>query len=556
MRSKVSVGHKISTFVPYLAAGMRAVGLAGFANIITAPEVMAEARLHYMKALRLTNVALRSPTDATKDSTLLSIMILGLYETVTGNSQKSLSAWATHVNGAAALIKMRGPEQLSTPSGLRMFIQVTSSLLISCVQRELPMPQHIVELRKEASKIVDSNDPAWRVQGTVIEFVDFRAKMRDKTIRNPHDVIENALALDGAFLSIFDTAPLAWRYQTVPADKDPDIVWGGYYHVYYDYWVAQIWNAARTCRILLNEVIREQLLAGFAARPPYFLEPIHIAQYQVSTDTLFQLRDDILASIPQHLGYSPALRFAQARFSTPSSPSRDAPDSSVSTSDWSARHGVRPREDSANTDCSQSSSDVFEESSVTYTESQQQHQSQGHLCFEEAMGCPEDFAPMPSLPTHIDYTPSPASSKMRGPPVAPTSTVASPNSSEAFFTAPKDEVTNAELPMLRGSGGYFLLWPLYLVGAMDIATDDIRKWVCQCLRGIGRTMGIYQAITLAGFLERNDDMAAWKRANMDARTTSVPSKTTQKTYKCKAMRQPIIHEWEEEIGGDIGNVTP
>ncbi len=91
---------------------MKAVGLAALASAAHAPELMKEAKKRYLSAIQLTNAALGSRVDCKKDSTLLAIMLLSIFETVTSSDQRSLSAWSNHINGAAALIRIRGPEQL------------------------------------------------------------------------------------------------------------------------------------------------------------------------------------------------------------------------------------------------------------------------------------------------------------------------------------------------------------------------------------------------------------------------------------------------------------
>jgi len=286
-----------------LLASMKAVGLAGYSHVAHAPQLIKDARQQYMKALRLTNLALRSPKDAKKDSTLLAIMILGIFETVTGCDQRSMAAWAEHINGAAALVKLRGLEQLRTPVGRRMFVQVTSSLLISCIQRQLALPAHIIELRAEVAKYINPTEPAWYIQDSMIEFADFRSKIRARVITDPKTILSKALELDGIFLELFSNVPPGWRYETVYTDADPDIVFNKRYHVYHDYWMAQLWNAMRSIRILLNEEIRDILLVGFSSKPPLFLGPEYTAQFQISTDVLYELAADILATVPQHLGY-------------------------------------------------------------------------------------------------------------------------------------------------------------------------------------------------------------------------------------------------------------
>jgi hypothetical protein len=399
-----------------LLSSMKAVGLAGYSHVAHAPQLIKDARQEYTKALRLTNLALRSPKDVKKDSTLLAIMILGIFETVTGCDQRSMSAWAEHVNGAAALVKLRGLEQLRTPAGRRMFIQVTSSLLISCIQRQLALPMHIIELRAEVAEYINATEPAWRVQEILIAFADFRSKTRTGVISDPQAILSKALEIDGALLELFSDVPLDWEYMTMYTDADPDIVFNKRYHVYYDYWIAQLWNAMRTIRILLNEQIREVLLQGFSSKPPLFLGPEYTAQFQISTDVLYELAADILASVPQHLGY-----------------------------------------------VSKCNAQICTSNSATPANSDQKKSRFLWTDFEDLS---------PALPWHRD--------------------------------SPTDKL------MIRASGGYFLLWPLFLVGSMDITTDPIRRWVIKNLEYVGRSMGIQQALVLVNVVERHEDVKVWR----------------------------------------------
>lgn len=399
-----------------LVASMKSVGLAGYSHIAHAPYLMKKARQEYVKALQLTNKALKSPTDVKKDSTLLSIMVLGIYEMVTGCNQRSMKAWAEHINGSAALVKLRGLEQFKSPAGRRMFIQVTSGILISCIQRSLPIPEHIIEFRAEISNY-NISEPGWYVQENMIAFANFRSKTRSREITNPHIILSKALEIDGKFMELFSDIPLDWEYETIFTDADPDVVFNGFYHVYYDYWIAQLWNAMRSCRILLNEQIRGILLQGLSSKPPLFLDPEYTAQLQISTDVLIQLQAGILASVPQHLGYV----------------SRRNSPSSVSNTNVPEKAG------------------------------------------QTAFKSPWDgFKNSPFLV-----------------------------SDNKLYDSPKT-------PIIRSSGGYFLLWPLYLAGCMDITTEQTRRWVVRTLQYIGRSMGIQHAIVAAKFVEKQEEIKVWR----------------------------------------------
>ena len=285
-----------------LLASITAVGVASYANSVQATGILNRARMDYVKALRLTNAALRSPSEVRKDSTLLSVMVLSIFEMVAGSNEHSLEAWTEHIDGASTLIKLRGPSQFRTKAGQRLFMQVTTSLMISCVQRTIRIPEHVIELRNFAGQFMNlSVWPAWEVAGVIFEFTNFRAAVRECEIVGPRAVIERALEIDRNFISSFADVPESWKYRTLYADQDEDHIWNRRYDVYNDFWTIQIWNGMRTCRILLHEIVRDHLLAASTAITPVFTEQESKEQNTQSTLAMLNMQADILASIPSHL---------------------------------------------------------------------------------------------------------------------------------------------------------------------------------------------------------------------------------------------------------------
>jgi hypothetical protein len=62
-------------------ASVNATSLAGFANATKSPAIMRRAQVAYTSALRMTNSALSVKETAVKDSTLVSVIMLGMYGT-------------------------------------------------------------------------------------------------------------------------------------------------------------------------------------------------------------------------------------------------------------------------------------------------------------------------------------------------------------------------------------------------------------------------------------------------------------------------------------------
>lgn len=285
-----------------LTASMKAAGLAICANTTKSPEIMRQARQGYVTALRKINSALRSPKEAIRDTILLSIMVVSIFENLAGSNRLSLKAWTEHINGATALLILRGPSQLRTAAGYGLFINVSSQLLISCVLRDIPMPPQLMKLRLEAFSLLPS-DPGLQFAKIMDEFTTFRAAITNRTLTDNEAIIAQASIFDSRIASIFAKPLSGWLYETVHTDADPEIIWNGAYDIYYDQWVAQMWNWMRACRIMINEIIRSRLLQGFESIPPRFTTPEYTSKFQHSTEVLINMRDDVLRSIPQHIGY-------------------------------------------------------------------------------------------------------------------------------------------------------------------------------------------------------------------------------------------------------------
>ncbi|KAK7522558.1 uncharacterized protein IWZ02DRAFT_432557 [Phyllosticta citriasiana] len=300
----------ITDITPGLLHCMKAVGLSGLSRLHHDQKMLNRAWGQYAEAIRLTNQALASPTEALKDGTLLSVIILGVFESSNGRTQQSLDSWAAHISGTAALLSLRGRRQVTTAVGRRMFFQVTSNMLINCIQKDIPFPKEVAalmdsmrEARKKPSNAPDPFQPIWRLRELVVELANFRASVFNKTMSDTHEIIERCIELDTAILSNMQIFPSDVVFTRVYTDADPDIVLDGFYDIYPDFWMVRTFNTMCNFRILLHSMIRATLLRGFSAKPPVFTQPEYTRQLQLTVNTLYGLQADLCASVPQQIGY-------------------------------------------------------------------------------------------------------------------------------------------------------------------------------------------------------------------------------------------------------------
>ncbi|KAH6604074.1 hypothetical protein Trco_007520 [Trichoderma cornu-damae] len=283
-----------------ISAGMTAVGLVGLSKITGDRETMMRARQSYGTALQLANAALRDPAEVVKDSTMLGVLILGTYEFISGHTPQTLHAWQEHISGAATLATMRGHAQFQTKAGVRMFLMLCHSVLISCIQSGLPMPKSIVDLRNELRNVTDSRRPAWRVIDPLYRALQIRHDIKHRRITGVDEIVGSLVEIESDFEKLINGLPPSWRYQNVRLARSSPAIMGRTCHVYPGLTQATAWNAVRTMRMLVQETILEQLC--HSVDDPTTLPMHHQVLLVKAMRMLRLLGEAVVGSVPQHFG--------------------------------------------------------------------------------------------------------------------------------------------------------------------------------------------------------------------------------------------------------------
>jgi len=424
-------------FHPVVATSMTALGLAGVANIFMDSRLKKEATRWYLAALKLTNKALENQSEVRSDSTLLATMLLSIFEST--NNDKSLIAWTNHVAGSASLLRMRGKAQLATPAGRRMYMQCVGLLTIKCMGMGIALPRFIHDLNMEILAWEDENDPSMKFFYLHIDAIDFRAQILTGELTDLHQILDRALQIDEMAKDVFDPSSQDWAYLEERCDEGTPGVFGTSYHIYPHLAAAQTWNWVRYNRIYILDIIRNTLIAGLSTTPPEFVGPKYTRLLEESTEALYKMQSDIIASIPQYLHDTPKFpSTGGGSYPQPCAPfaatARDLP------SPYTIQSTLSPPPTSA-------------------------------------------LSPL----SHKRFT---NNFLDRGP----------PKQSTLFASTTASLAPEAYLPVVRVSGGYSALWGLYIAGTTPVATPATQAFVLHSLSRVANEFGINQAKVLAGAL--------------------------------------------------------
>lgn len=123
------------------------------------------------------------------------------------------------------------------------------------------------------------------------------------------DLMHRAQSLDEQVAAWMDSVPDTWQFKTlcwqlqslaVPGGNDyyRAEVFPGRVDAYSDFWVAGVWNQARTTRLVLMSII-VRCAAWVCSPVDYRTTPEYATASRVCVDTI----SDILASVPYYLGW-------------------------------------------------------------------------------------------------------------------------------------------------------------------------------------------------------------------------------------------------------------
>ena len=271
----------------HLTLSIDAVSLAFLSHQVYSDMAVSLSRQKYVSALRKTNAALQSVKTASNQTVLDASLLLDLFEKIDSRSYHTSDPNHAHVNGALALVKLRGLDQFTDEASLGALMRLTMNLIIGCVNKKDPIADDLQDIRAHMVKHVEQ-DAKWMSTGLMIESVDLASEM--KTYKTSHEQrIIKCEELDRKFEMLLQE--FASTLVRVHVDHQSDRILEDYYEVYPNRRMTQQWNVSRITRIIFNENIIEECtdkIDEFSKQ--------HLTRARTVVHTMIR---DICASIPQ-----------------------------------------------------------------------------------------------------------------------------------------------------------------------------------------------------------------------------------------------------------------
>lgn len=243
----------------HLSLGIDAVSLAFLSHQVSSPTAKDLGRRKYCEALRKMNKALQNPETARVASTLETALLLDLFEKIAKSTTDINVSRHAHVDGALALVKLRGIKQFQEVTELKALMGLSLNAIICSLSTGRPIPIEVRKIRKHAARFIDTSSPKWRLSGLMLEVTDLAAEMRSGTI-TLEDRIAKSVEFDQQLEVVALEACPVWSYERrfISEQDARSIVPEGFspvYDIYPNREITQMWNVLRLIRILLCEEV-------------------------------------------------------------------------------------------------------------------------------------------------------------------------------------------------------------------------------------------------------------------------------------------------------------
>ncbi|RAL16853.1 Zn(II)2Cys6 transcription factor [Aspergillus homomorphus CBS 101889] len=286
-----------------MMASMASTGMAMLSRARRSVPLRIASEKEYGHALQLLTSAVTDEKEARDNSTLAAVLLLAIFEVVSSRAPQNLDNWTNHIAGAAALLELRGVEQLRKAEGLKLFLQLRYQIIISCLQREARVPQSVLDCTRVAQFLRPQTEAySDRLISITGRLANLRADIRDKVITDNQDILTTVYSIEGELMTWLAALPSRFLYTTIESPWPTQSNWGltsynNRYHVYQDLWLSHAWNQYRCARIMISEYI---LTYTYRLNLCMTLSPDLISHHAQVRDQAKKLALDICASVPYH----------------------------------------------------------------------------------------------------------------------------------------------------------------------------------------------------------------------------------------------------------------
>ncbi|EAL93501.2 putative C6 transcription factor [Aspergillus fumigatus Af293] len=284
-----------------LRLAVDATALVTLSNEIREPSLIVKARYLYGMALQRLRQALQSRTQAVRDETLASVVLLSIFEDITGERNGLASS---HTVGLEMLMKLRGMSQFGHAQGRDLFnfaYTHTHTEFLALGDKPRFKTDWIAGLLDSADPVHRLMLLASKVSQIFLESSSLQASAGAEEVGRLVSCIEDAKSVDLEFAAWSQGLPDNWLPLIIYTQTHESLM------TYQQITIAAIWNYYRAVRIILLKVIlrlRDQLASAVGA---FGVCSERLQGEPMILESIQEMITDVCRSIPFAFGHVDAM---------------------------------------------------------------------------------------------------------------------------------------------------------------------------------------------------------------------------------------------------------
>ena len=226
-------------------------------------------------------------------------LLLDLFEKITDTETRN-NSWTSHVNGALALVRLRGLDQFQDDSEYSILVRLYTHYIVSCVASDSPVLDNLNAIEAYIGKRLSVKNPMLRLSNLMVQYANLRSEARKGTLSND-ECIELSVELDGQIQASDRELPVYWQYSTISLDQKSERAFDLHFHSYSNPRICQGRNLFRIMRIILNESLIQHVSMSLTSHRD-------LALTGIAHDNIRTLAGEICACVPQYMECDGAAR--------------------------------------------------------------------------------------------------------------------------------------------------------------------------------------------------------------------------------------------------------
>jgi hypothetical protein len=212
-----------------------ASGLAGYARTARRADLIEQSTRTYVAAIRDINNTLSSPQTAIHDTTLMSIMMAAMFETMLVSADSGMHNVTKHLSGAMSVAYLSLQQRPPSDVFKALLSTLVQSVIMNCWIQHVPLPPRYKQIRPYVPDRINPHSVHAKLVNVLSRVIEFRDDIKAGSYSSPDAILQKALEIDAALKTFLEEMPNHASYEkcwipTTQATEIQQLVYNWVFH--------------------------------------------------------------------------------------------------------------------------------------------------------------------------------------------------------------------------------------------------------------------------------------------------------------------------------------